>query len=500
VYFYRIKYTDLGVLKTLYKQTFIYGLATVIPRMLSFLLVRLHTDKSVLQNVSDYGDVSLIFAYFVLFNVVLAYGMETAFFRFFNKEPNKESVLSTSSISLLLTSLVFLVLGLVFQHQIAALTHIHVNYIVLVIWTLFLDALVIIPFAYLRAQEKPVKYTAVKLTNVVVNLGLNIFLLVYLKALSVDNSIWDSIYIANFEVSYIFIANLLASAVTLFILLPFYFKVTYKIDTLLWKKMLRYALPVLVAGVAFSVNETFDRVLLERLLPEEIAKTSIGMYSACYKLALFMMLFATAYRLGIEPFFFSHSKTKGAEKNYAQVLELFVVFGAVILVTVVVFIDFLKALLIPNEAYWEAMAVVPILLLAYLFLGIYHNLSVWYKVTDRTKFGAYISVFGALITLVINGMFIAQFNYMASAVATLAAYFTMTLMSYYFGKKYYPIPYNLKKIVLYISLAILFSALSFYQFREEYLFGLGLIAVLLMIIWINEKSMIKQLLNKQNDD
>ncbi len=499
MYFYRIKYTDLGVLKTLYKQTFIYGLATVVPRMLSFLLVRLHTDKSVLQNVSDYGDVSLIFAYFVLFNVVLAYGMETAFFRFFNKEPNKESVLSTSSISLLLTSLVFLVLGLVFQQQIAALTHIHVNYIVLVIWTLFLDALVIIPFAYLRAQGKPVKYTAVKLTNVVVNLGLNISLLVYLKALSVDNSIWDSIYIANFEVSYIFIANLLASAVTLLILLPFYFKVSYKIDTLLWKKMLRYALPVMVAGVAFSVNETFDRVLLERLLPEEIAKTSIGMYSACYKLALFMMLFATAYRLGIEPFFFSHSKTKGAKKNYAQVLELFVVFAAVILLIVVVFIDFLKALLIPNEAYWEAMAVVPILLLAYLFLGIYHNLSVWYKVTDRTKFGAYISVFGALITLVINGMFIAQFNYMASAVATLAAYLIMTLMSYYFGKKYYPIPYNLKKIVLYISLAILFSALSFYQFREEYLFGLGLIAVLLMIIWINEKSMIKQLLNKQND-
>jgi len=500
VYFYRIKYTDLGVLKTLYKQTFIYGLATVIPRMLSFLLVRLHTDKSVLQNVSDYGDVSLIFAYFVLFNVVLAYGMETAFFRFFNKEPSKDKVLSTSTISILGSSLGFLSLGLLFQQQIADLTHIHVNYIVLVIWTLFLDALVIIPFAYLRAQGKPVKYTAVKLTNVVVNLGLNIFLLVYLKALSVDNSIWDSIYIANFEVSYIFIANLLASAVTLLILLPFYFKVTYKIDTLLWKKMLRYALPVLVAGVAFSVNETFDRLLLERLLPEEIAKTSIGMYSACYKLALFMMLFATAYRLGIEPFFFSHSKTKGAEKNYAQVLELFVVFAAVILLTVVVFIDFLKALLIPNEAYWEAMAVVPILLLAYLFLGIYHNLSVWYKVTDRTKFGAYISVFGALITLVINGMFIAQFNYMASAVATLAAYFTMTLMSYYFGKKYYPIPYNLKKIVLYISLAILFSALSFYQFREEYLFGLGLIAVLLMIIWINEKSMIKQLLNKQNDD
>lgn len=500
MYFYRIKYTDLGVLKTLYKQTFIYGLATVVPRMLSFLLVRLHTDKSVLQNVSDYGDVSLIFAYFVLFNVVLAYGMETAFFRFFNKEVNKESVLSTASVSLLLTSFGFLVLGLAFQNQIAALTHIHVNYIILVIWTLFLDALVIIPFAYLRTQGKPVKYTLVKLTNVIVNLGLNVFLLVYLKLLVSGAKLWNAIYVASFEVSYIFIANLAASGITLLLLLRFYFKINYKIDFLLWKKMLRYALPVLVAGVAFSVNETFDRVLLERLLPEEIAKTSVGMYSACYKLALFMMLFSTAYRLGIEPFFFSHSKTKGAEKNYAQVLELFVVFGSVILLTVVVFIDFLKVLLIPNEAYWEAMAVVPILLLAYLFLGVYHNLSVWYKVTDRTKFGAYISIFGALITLVVNGVFIAQFNYMASAVATLSAYFTMMLLSYYFGKKHYPIPYNLKKIVLYISLTILFSALSFYQFRAQYLLGLGLITVFLMIIWANEKTILKQLLKKQNDD
>jgi O-antigen/teichoic acid export membrane protein len=426
--------------------------------------------------------------------------METAFFRFFNKEVNKESVLSTASVSLLLTSFGFLVLGLAFQNQIAALTHIHVNYIILVIWTLFLDALVIIPFAYLRAQGKPVKYTLVKLTNVIVNLGLNVFLLVYLKLLVSGAKLWDAIYVASFEVSYIFIANLAASGITLLLLLRFYFKINYKIDFLLWKKMLRYALPVLVSGVAFSVNETFDRVLLERLLPEEIAKTSVGMYSACYKLALFMMLFSTAYRLGIEPFFFSHSKTKGAEKNYAQVLELFVVFGSVILLTVVVFIDFLKVLLIPNEAYWEAMAVVPILLLAYLFLGVYHNLSVWYKVTDRTKFGAYISIFGALITLGVNGVFIAQFNYMASAVATLSAYFTMMLLSYYFGKKHYPIPYNLKKIALYISLTILFSALSFYQFRAQYLLGLGLIAVFLMIIWANEKTILKQLLKKQNDD
>jgi len=490
----------LSVLKTVYKQTFIYGLATVVPRMLSFLLVRLHTDKSVLENVSDYGDVALVFSYFVLFNVILAYGMETAFFRFFNKESSKANVLSTSTISILLSSLGFLALGLLFKQQIADLTHIHVNYITLVVWILFLDALVIIPFAALRAQGKPIKYTVVKLTNVVINLGLNIFLLVFLKALSADNSFWESIYISNFEVSYIFIANLVASGVTVLILLPFYFKLNYKIDTVLWKKMLSYALPVLVAGVAFSINETFDRVLLERLLPEAIAKTAVGMYSACYKLALFMMLFATAYRLGIEPFFFSQSKTKDATKNYAKILEFFVVCGAFILLVVVVFVDVLKLILIPNEAYWEAMKVVPILLLAYLFLGIYHNLSVWYKITDRTKFGAYISVIGAAITLLINLMFIASYNYMASAVATLSAYVSMTLLSYYFGRKHYPIPYNIKKIGFYLLLSIGLSALSFYQFRAQYFVGSALVGLLLLIIWQKEKTTIKQFLNPSNDN
>ena len=468
--------------------------------MLSFLLVRLHTDKSVLENVSDYGDVALVFSYFVLFNVILAYGMETAFFRFFNKESSKANVLSTSTISILLSSLGFLALGLLFKQQIADLTHIHVNYITLVVWILFLDALVIIPFAALRAQGKPIKYTVVKLTNVVINLGLNVFLLVYLKALSADNSFWESIYIANFEVSYIFIANLVASGVTVLILLPFYFKLNYKIDTVLWKKMLSYALPVLVAGVAFSINETFDRVLLERLLPDAIAKTAVGMYSACYKLALFMMLFATAYRLGIEPFFFSQSKTKDATKNYAKILEFFVVCGAFILLVVVVFVDVLKLILIPNEAYWEAMKVVPILLLAYLFLGIYHNLSVWYKITDRTKFGAYISVIGAAITLLINLIFIASYNYMASAVATLSAYVSMTLLSYYFGRKHYPIPYNIKKIGFYLLLSIGLSALSFYQFRAQYFVGSALVGLLLLIIWQKEKTTIKQFLNPSNDN
>jgi O-antigen/teichoic acid export membrane protein len=461
--------------------------------MLSFLLVRLHTDKAVLENVADYGDVSLIFAYFVLFNVLLAYGMETAFFRFLNSEQKKKSVLSTSAISLVLTSILVLVIGYFFRDQVSRITHIDTDYIVLVLWILFFDALVIIPFAYLRAMGKPIKYTVLKLLNVVLNLGLNVVLLLFLKSWAESSTFWTTFYRPNFEVHYIFIANLVASGVTFLTLISFYFKLNYNFDAKLWKQMLRYAFPVLIAGIAFSINETFDRILLERLLPDNLAKDAIGTYSACYKLALFMMLFATAYRLGIEPFFFSNAKAKDAKANYAKILEFFVIFGALILLTVVVFVDILKLILIPNEAYWEAMTVVPILLLAYLFLGVYHNLSVWYKITDRTKFGAYISIFGALITLLINTIFIPKFGYMASAIATLFAYTAMALTSYILGKKYYSIPYNLKKMGLYLALSIIFSALSFYLFREQYFVGILFILILMAAIWVKEKTFLKQL-------
>jgi O-antigen/teichoic acid export membrane protein len=486
----------LSGLKTLFKQTFIYGLATVLPRMLSFLLVRLHTDESVLKSVADYGDVSLIFSYFVLFNVILAYGMETAFFRFFNKESDKDKVVGTSTISLMLTSLGFFVIALVFQNQIAKLIDIKVEYINLVIWILLLDALVIIPFAWLRANSKPMKYALIKILNVVINLGLNLFLLLWLKDLAIDSLVFESIYKPNFEINYIFIANLVASAFTLLLMLPFYFKVKFTFNKVLWKQMMRYAFPVLIAGIAFSINETFDRILLDKLLPEDIAKTEIGMYSACYKLALFMMLFATAYRLGVEPFFFSHAKSENPKKNFALILEYFVIFGAVILLVIIVFVDILKVIFIGNEAYWEAMWIVPIILLANFCLGIYHNLSVWYKITDRTKFGAYISVFGALLTLGLNFWLIPIISYKGSAIATLTAYASMMLLSYYFGRKYYPIPYNLKKIGMYFLLSVTLSMLSFYQFRENYIVGVSMLIVFLGIVYFAEQKVIKQLVRR----
>lgn len=459
----------------------------------------LYTTEGVLSSVAEYGEVSVIFSYFVLFNVILAYGMETAFFRFFNKEKDPATVTGTASISLIISSIIFFLIAFLCQDQIAYWIDIDTKYINLVIWILLLDALVIIPFAWLRANQKPVKYAIIKLLNVAINLGLNLFFLLALKDLASKSSLFNNIYVPDFEISYIFIANLIASSVTLLLMLPFYTKVKYHFNRTLWKSMFKYAFPILIAGLAFSINETFDRILLKELLPANVAETDIGMYSACYKIALFMTLFATAYRLGIEPFFFSHAKSVNPQKNYAKILELFVAFGAVILLTVVVFADVLKVIIVRSDAYWDAMWIVPIILLANFCLGIYHNLSVWYKITDKTKFGAYISITGAIVTLIINIMFIKTFSYKASAVATLVAYAVMMLLSYYFGRKYYPIPYNLKKIGLHLIVSIAFSMLYFYQFRGNYAIGIPLLIVFLTIVYITEKELIKQLLKKDSN-
>ena len=485
----------MGGLKTLFKQTFIYGLATVLPRMLSFLLVPLYTSKAVLPNVSDYGSISLIFSYFIICNILLSYGMETAFFRFFNKEKNTDQVIGTSTISILISSIIFLGFALFFRHNIADITGINDDYITLVIIILVLDALAVIPFAKLRALGKALNYTVIKLLNVSVNLGLNIFFLLYLKKLALKSSFFERLYIADFQISYIFTANVIASCMTLICILPFYFNIRYTFSKKLWKRMITYALPVLIAGIAFSINETSDRILMYKLLPQDVAKADIGIYAACYKLALFMTLFATAYKLGVEPYLFSHLKSDNPQKNYAKILEYFVILGSIILLVVIVFIDVLKVILIQNEAYWEAMSVVPIILLANFFLGIYNNLSVWYKVTDNTKYGAYISISSALLFIVLNIILIPIISYVGCAIATLAAYACMVLASYILGQKYYPIPYKLNHIFLYLFLSISLSAMSFYKFRGQYGIGIGMLGMFLVIIYMLEKKELKTLFN-----
>ncbi|MGM0635786.1 MAG: oligosaccharide flippase family protein [Bacteroidota bacterium] len=472
--------------KKLFQQTLVYGLATVLPRMLSFLLVPLYTG--VLAN-SGYGDFSIIFTYLVLFNIILSYGMETAFFRFYNKENKSDEVINTSTISLLITTVVFVVLSYFLVPYVAEIVHISVDLLQFMVSILALDALVVIPFAWLRARGKSIHYTVIKVINVAINLGLNVFFLVFLADLVQNFDGLKLIYKPDFEISYILISNVAASAFTFLALLPFYIRLKFNFNIQLWKSMMKYALPVLFAGLAFSVNEVFDRLLLDYLLPKDIARSKIGAYSACYKIAVFMTLFATAFRLGIEPFFFSHAKSQNPEKAYALITKYFVAFGSLILLSIMVFLDLFKVILISQESYWEAIEIVPFILYANLFLGIYHNLSVWYKVSDKTRFGAYISSFGALITLGINFWLIPHIGYLGSAIATFAAYGSMMLASYFIGKKHYPIPYATTKISAYLGVATLFSLISFFYFRENYIVGILMILIYIGgVYWVEREE------------
>ncbi|MFC7356109.1 oligosaccharide flippase family protein [Jejudonia soesokkakensis] len=485
----------MAIFKKLFQQTFIYGLATVLPRALAIVLVPLYTE--VLAPAS-FGIYATLMSYIILGNVLLSYGMETAFFRFINKDTSQKKIVqSTALTSLTISTVLFLAVAMVFRIPLAEIVDFKVEYVTYGLLILALDALVILPFVWFRANEKPMRYAIIKIINVCINLGFNLFFFLWLPQLaSESNGFWASIHTEENKVVYVFISNVIASGATLLMLLPLYFKIGFGFDKTLWKQMMKYAYPVLIAGIAFSINEAFDKILLKYLLPEDIAESEVGVYAACYKLGVFMTLFATAFRLGIEPFFFNHSKHEKAKDTYATITKYFTIFGSFILLFVIVYIDLFKRLLISNSEYWVALSIVPIILLANLCLGIYHNLSVWYKVTDRTQFGAYISVIGAIITLALNYILIPKMSYMGSAIATLAAYGTMMLLSYFFGRKYYAVPYDLTKIGSYLVMAIVFSGLSFYIFDGNLWIGTALLLVFLLSIFFSERKELQRILKR----
>jgi len=484
----------LSVFKKLFKQAFIYGLATILPRIMAVILVPLYTSVMLPE---EYGIYSTVMAYLILGNVVLSYGMETAFFRFVTKDSsNQKIVQSTTLTSLTISTLLFLGITMLFRNEIAIISDFNPEYVTYGLLILALDALVVLPFVWFRVNERPLRYAIVKIFNVVINLAFNLFFLLMLPKLAENSSYWNSLWFPENKVAYVFIANLIASAVTLLVLLPLYIKIGFGFNKTIWKQMMKYAIPVLIAGIAFSINEAFDRILLKYLLPENIAEVQVGLYSACYKLGMFMTLFVMAFRLGIEPFFFNHSGHANAKNTYATITKYFTLFGCLILLGVVVYIDVFKKILIPNSQYWEALAIVPIILLANLFLGIYHNLSVWYKVTDRTKYGAYISFFAAVVTLVLNYVLIPIIGYMGSAIATLAAYGSMMVLSYLYGRKYYDVPYDVKKIGSYLMIAIGFSAISFYGFNGNIWIGTALLLVFATIMFFFEKNEFLKILKK----
>lgn len=486
----------MSLYKSLFKQTLIYGLATVLPRMISFLLNPLFVKKLPTQ---EFADVSIVFAWLVFFNVILSYGMETAFFRFYNAEDNKKGVISTSTVSIFWTSIAFLGFALLFRNTLSNWSGIKVEYVTYTIWILVLDALAIIPFSRMRATKRPMMYAIVKIGNVTINMILNLFFLLLLPQLAQDNpdGFFNTIYYENFQVGYIFVANLIASLLTFVVLSPDYLKINWSFDFKLWKRMMQYGLPILIAGVAFAINEHFDKILLDWM---NVSKADIGAYSACYKIGMFMVLFRTAYTLGIEPFFFSHAANENAQQTYATITKYFVIFGSFISFFVIAFIDLLKLPLVPEDSYWVAIKVVPLIVLANFFLGIYTNLSVWYKLIDKTRIGAYISIIGALVTLLLNYLLIKQgFSYYGSAIATIAAYGTMMIISYKMGQKQYPIPYDINTILKYLGLSILFSGISFYIpiLRENYFVKVILLSLFLYFIYRNEKETLLKIIKRK---
>jgi len=415
--------------------------------------------------------------------------METAFFRFYNKEENKKSVISTATVSIFWSSISFLFLALIYRNTLSHWADIKVEYVTYTIWILVLDALVIIPFSRLRATKKPMQYAIIKIGNVGVNMLLNLFFLLLLPQLSSSNpnGFFNTIYFENFQVGYIFVSNLIASLLTFVVLSPNYFKINWKFDFNLWKQMMNYGYPILIV----------DKILLDWM---NVPKADIGAYAACYKIGMFMVLFRTAYTLGIEPFFFSHASDENAPQTYATITKYFVIFGSFISLFVIVFIDLLKQPLVPNEEYWDAIKVVPLIVVANFFLGIYTNLSVWYKLIDKTKIGAYISIIGAILTLALNYLLIKEFSYYGSAIATLAAYGTMMIISYKIGQKKYPIPYEINTILKYLGLSIAFSAIAFYipYLRENYLLKIVLLSLFLYFIYRNEKKTLLKIIKRKS--
>lgn len=448
-------------LKKLAGQTAIYGLTSIVGRLLNWFLVPVYIGVAEFSK-AQYGIITEMYAYVAFLVVFLTYGMETAFFRFSTlKEHDPKNVYTTVVHSLFLTSFLFIAAAFLFDQSIADWLK-YPNNPEFVTWFAIivgLDAISSIPMAKLRSDNKPIKFAGINFANIIVNIGLNLFFLAYCRpmhAAGETNWLIETFYNPNIGVGYVFIANLVASIVKFLLLFPDMLQARYGFEFSLLKKMFIYALPLLIFGLSGIINETIDRIMLKRILIEDLGELKtmslIGVYGACYKLSIIITLFIQAFRYAAEPFFFAQEKEKNAMQTYSNVMTYFVIVCATIFLGVMLYIDIIK-FFIPNEAFWVGLKVVPILLFANIALGIYYNQSIWYKLSGKTKFGAYIGIFGAIITILLNYIWIPMYGYMGSAWATLVCYASMMILSFVLSRKHYPIKYDLKKIFLYLGLA-----------------------------------------------
>jgi O-antigen/teichoic acid export membrane protein len=488
-------------IKKLAGQTVIYGLGTIVPRFLNYLLTPLLTYGF---TAAEYGINSELYAYISFLNVIFTYGMETTFFNFSSKLENKEEVYNTALISLILSSVFFSLLFLIFAGSIAdGLSTPNSIYLPqFIIWSVLIvasDAITAIPFAKLRLENKALKFSVLKLSNVVINFGLTIFFLKICKS-SYDNgetNFMASLYNPEIGIGYAFLANLLANCFTLILLSKQFAGLKFSLNIELLKKMLLYAWPLIILGLAGMINETLDRIILKKLIVDKSeAQIAQGVYGACYKIAILMTIFIQAFRFAAEPFFFNKAKEKDSTKSYALVMKYFVIFCLFLFLATTLNLDWIKLFIGPN--FRSGLNVVPILLMANLCLGVVYNLAIWYKLNGQTKYGAIIAIVGAIITIVVNVIFVPHYSYVASAWATLAAYSGMMVLSYILGQKYFPIKYNIKAITVYTLIALGFYFISLtYNGMENVILKVILnnlfVAFFVFILYKLEFSNIKKL-------
>ncbi len=450
----------MSVFKKLAGQTAVYGLSSILGRLLNYLLVPLYTR---VFDTGEYGVVTQLYAFVAFLNIVFTYGMETAYFRFFQTEKENPRVFSTSLISVFSSSVLLALLIVLFSGPLASRLSAGQTqaenlplYISLFAGVLAFDAITAIPFARLRQQEKAMRFAVLRLLNIALNILLNLFFLVLCPALVREGSfvfLTDMVYDPDFGIGYVFVSNFIASLVTLLMLSPEIIKVQLTFDKELWKKMALYAFPLTIAGMAGMINETFDRILLPLLVEDKsTAMQQLGIYGACYKLSVIMMLFIQTFRYAAEPFFFNQSAKEQSREMYAKVMHWFVLICSFIFLSVMMYMDVVKLFI--GEEFREGLAVVPVLLIANLCLGVFFNLSIWYKLTGKTRFGAWLAIAGALITIVFNIILIPLMGYMGAAWATLICYTSMMVLSYIGNQKFFPVPYRLTPMLAYLALAL----------------------------------------------
>lgn len=472
-------------LKSLVKDTAIYGASSIIGRFLNWCLVPMYTR--VLANIGDYGIVTNLYGWTAFILIILTFGMETTFFRFINKpEADSRKVYTTSFAFVTSLSLLLVAAVTIFINPISELLGYaqQKDFILMLSVIVAMDAITAIPFAYLRYQKRPVRFATIKLIFIALNIALNLLFFILCPWLMINApSTVSWFYNPDYTVGYAFVANLIGTAVMMAFLTPELIKAVGKPDTKLLKQMLKYSSPLLILGIAGIINQTVDKMLFPFLIPnKEDALYQLGIYGANFKIAMVMIIFTQAFRFAYEPFVFGNNKAKENDKgeSYSQAMKYFIISTLFIFLGITGFMDLFK--LIVSENYWEGLAVVPIVMVAEMFFGIFFNLSFWYKLSDKTEWGAYFSIAGCIITVALNLLFVPQYGYIACAYASLISYGLMMVASYIVGQRVYPIAYDLKSAKYYTALTLILFTLR-RAFEHENTYVNMLVALISLIIF-----------------